>query len=91
MPFLTKEILLSNVTISCLQELEGAVDAKGTMSGEAQRMNTADEVVSFVNRFMASILRSRTALVNPKKRTLDDLRNSRHAVRIFLAAYETNF
>jgi len=61
------------------QELEGAVDAKGTMSGEAQRMNTADEVVSFFNRFMASILRSRTALVNPKKRTLDDLRNSRHA------------
>ena len=86
-----KRNTLSNVTISCLQELEGAVDAKGTMSGEAQRMNTADEVVSFVNRFMASILRSRTALVNPKKRTLDDLRNSRHAVRIFLAAYETNF
>ena len=74
-----------------MQELEGAVDAKGTMSGEAQRMNTADEVVSFVNRFMASILRSRTALVNPKKRTLDDLRNSRHAVKILLAAYETNF
>lgn len=60
-----------------VQELEGAVDAKGT--GGGQRMNSADEVVSFVNRFMASILRSRSALVNPKKRTLDDLRSSRHA------------
>ena len=44
------------------------------------RMNTADEVGAFVSRFMASILRSRSALVNPKKRTLEDLRNSRHAV-----------
>jgi len=60
-----------------VQELDGAVDSKATAGGE--RMNTADEVVAFVNRFMASILRSRSALVNPKERTLDDLRNSRHA------------
>lgn len=58
-----------------MQELEGAADAKT----DVRRMRTAEEVVSFVNRFMTSVLRSRSALVNPKKRTLDDLRNSRHA------------
>ena len=70
---------------SKMQELEGAVDVKSAAHssvGDAneQRMNTADEVGAFVSRFMASILRSRSALVNPKKRTLEDLRNSRHAV-----------
>jgi len=67
-----------------VQELEGAVDAKSAVPSSVgdeneARMNTADEVGAFVSRFMASILRSRSALVNPKKRTLEDLRNSRHA------------
>jgi len=57
------------------QELESGIDAKSANT----RFKTAEEVLSFVNRLMASLQRSRAALVNPKEGTLDELRNSRHA------------
>ena len=58
------------------QQLDAAIDSKSANS----RFKTADEIVAFTNRLIASLQRSRTALVNPKKRTLDELRNNRHAV-----------
>ena len=58
-------------------ELEAAVNAKNLKI----RFNTASEVTSFLSRLMSCIQRSRSALVNPKKRTLEDLRGSKHAVR----------
>ena len=58
-------------------ELEAAVSAKNLK----MRFNTANEVTSFLTRLMSCLQRSRSALVNPKKRTLEDLRSSKHAVR----------
>lgn len=56
-------------------ELEAAANAKNLKI----KFNTADEVTAFLTRLMGSIQRSRAALVNPKKRTLEDLRSSKHA------------
>ena len=57
-------------------ELDAAVNAKNLKI----RFNTANEVTSFLTRLMGCIQRSRSALVNPKKRTLDELRSNKHAV-----------
>jgi hypothetical protein len=38
---------------------------------------SATELSNFLTRLMSSLTRSRAALVNPKKRTLDELRNSK--------------
>ena len=57
-------------------ELEATSNAKNLKL----RFNTANEVTAFLTRFMGCIQRSRSALVNPKKRTLEELRSSKHAV-----------
>ena len=57
-------------------ELEATSNAKNLKT----RFNTASEVTSFLTRFMGCIQRSRSALVNPKKRTLEELRNSKNVV-----------
>ena len=57
-------------------ELEATSNAKNLKI----RFNTANEVTAFLTRFMGCIQRSRSALVNPKKRTLEELRSSKHAV-----------
>ena len=64
-------------------ELEATANAKNLKI----RFNTATEVTSFLTRFMGCIQRSRSALVNPKKRTLEELRNSKHAVRKIYMGY----
>ena len=64
-------------------ELEATANAKNLKI----RFNTATEVTSFLTRFMGCIQRSRSALVNPKKRTLEELRNSKHAVRKIYRGY----
>ena len=58
-------------------ELESTTSAKNLKI----RFNTANEVTSFLTRFMSCIQRSRSALVNPKKRTLEELRSSKNVVR----------
>ena len=58
-------------------ELEATSNAKNLKT----RFNSASEVTSFLTRFMGCIQRSRSALVNPKKRTLEELRNSKNVVR----------
>jgi len=55
-------------------ELEATSNAKNLKT----RFNSASEVTSFLTRFMGCIQRSRSALVNPKKRTLEELRNSKN-------------
>ena len=57
-------------------ELEATSNAKNLKT----RFNSASEVTSFLTRFMGCIQRSRSALVNPKKRTLEELRNSKNVV-----------
>lgn len=57
-------------------DLEAAISANAT----GKKFRTAGEVLCFLDRFTASVHRSRTALVNPRKRTLDDLKSSKHAV-----------
>ena len=44
---------------------------------------SATELTHFLTRIMASLTRSRNSLVNPKKRTLEELRNSKQVVSIF--------
>lgn len=43
---------------------------------------SATELSNFLTRLMSSLTRSRAALVNPKKRTLDELRNSKQVVLV---------
>ena len=64
-------------------ELEATSNAKNLKT----RFNTASEVNSFLTRFMGCIQRSRSALVNPKKRTLEELRNSKNVVWFMIRFY----
>ena len=57
------------------------LDATSNAKNLKIRFNTANEVTSFLTRFMGCIQRSRSALVNPKKRTLEELRTSKNVVR----------
>ena len=41
---------------------------------------SSTELCHFLDRIMASLTRSRNSLINPRKKTLDELRNSRHVV-----------
>ena len=67
--------LLNNFRMASV-ELEATSNAKNLKT----RFNSASEVTSFLTRFMGCIQRSRSALVNPKKRTLEELRNSKNVV-----------
>ena len=48
---------------------------------------SATELTHFLTRIMTSLTRSRNSLVNPKKRTLEELRNSKQVVSIYQAFY----
>ena len=45
---------------------------------------SATELTHFLTRIMTSLTRSRNSLVNPKKRTLEELRNSKQVVKFHL-------
>ena len=45
---------------------------------------SATELTHFLTRIMTSLTRSRNSLVNPKKRTLEELRNSKQVVKFYL-------
>ena len=45
---------------------------------------SATELTHFLTRIMTSLTRSRNSLVNPKKRTLEELRNSKQVVKFSL-------
>ena len=69
-------------SISYIQSRMASVELEATSNAKNLkiRFNTANEVTAFLTRFMGCIQRSRSALVNPKKRTLEELRSSKHAV-----------
>jgi len=54
-----------------------ALDSLNNM-GEDYKFCSADEVTNFFSTVMNCLLRARTALVTPKKRTLEDLVNSKN-------------
>ena len=45
-----------------------------------QPFHSAKEVDGFLDRVMSSLQRARSSLVNPKKRTLEELNNSKQMV-----------
>ena len=55
-------------------------DALALIRTSKSEYGSATELCNFLDRLMASLTRSRNSLVNPKKKTLDELRNSRQVV-----------
>lgn len=64
-----------------LQQVQDSVnhlsDALALIRTSKSEYGSATELCNFLDRLMASLTRSRNSLVNPKKKTLDELRNSR--------------
>jgi len=60
--------------------LQLAMAELGSVDKNYQFQSVA-EVDKFLTRIMSSLQRSRTALVNPKKRTLEELHSSKQVVR----------
>ena len=58
-------------------------DALALIRTSKSEYGSATELCNFLDRLMASLTRSRNSLVNPKKKTLDELRNSRQVVWFF--------
>ncbi len=60
--------------------LQSAVTELGAL-GHDHRFRDAAEVDAFLSRVQACLQRSRAALVNPRKRTLEELHASKQVVR----------
>ena len=67
-----------------LQQVQDAVnhlnEALALIRTSKTDYKSANELSQFLTRIMASLTRSRNSLVNPKKKTLDELRNSKQVV-----------
>jgi len=64
-----------------LQQVQDSVNhlsqALALIRNSKSDYRSSTELCNFLDRLMASLTRSRNSLVNPKKKTLDELRNSR--------------
>ena len=67
-----------------LQQVQDSVNhlsqALALIRNSKSDYGSSTELCNFLDRLMASLTRSRNSLVNPKKKTLDELRNSRQVV-----------
>ena len=68
-----------------LQQIQDSVnhlsEALSLVRNAKPEYKSATELCNFLNSIMCSLTRSRNSLVNPKKKTLDELRNSRQVVK----------
>ena len=69
-----------------LQQVQDAVnhlnEALALIRTSKTEYKSASELSQFLTRIMSSLTRSRNSLVNPKKKTLDELQNSKQVVII---------